>query len=219
MSDGARTTWQNARLVLPCTLVQSAVYALLNHYPLFPPRQLPLTVFDEAIPFWTWTVWPYLLLLALAPLLPLLIRGDLVFRRLFLAYLLAIPTTFAFFVFLPTEYQRPAVPSDGSLTSVAYRWLIEVDTEGCCFPSGHVVVPVLFGCGVWLDGRRGGALLCVLVGLLTPSILTTKQHYAWDLLGALAIVAGSLFVAYQVIRPPTPAALPVDLSYTPRDLE
>ena len=120
---------------------------------------MPLTLVDDWLPFWPWTVWPYLLLLALGPLLPLLIRHDLIFRRLLLAYLLAILTTFAFFLFWPTEYVRPAVPTDGSLTAAAYRMLIAVDTTACCFPSGHIVVPLLFGVGVWLDGRRKGAVL------------------------------------------------------------
>jgi hypothetical protein len=200
-ANAAGVLWRNARVVVPCALFQSACYALLNHYPFFPPRRLPLTVVDEWLPFWPWTVWPYLLLLALGPVLPLLIRRDLVFRRLLVAYLLAMPATFAFFVFCPTEYARPPLPQDGSLTSCAYRLLIAVDTEGCCFPSGHIVVPVLFGFGLYIDGRRWGLLGCGLVALLAPSILTTKQHYLWDLVGALVIVFASLVVAHCVIRP------------------
>ncbi len=191
---------RNLCVMIPCALLQTAAYSLLNHYPLFAPQRLPLTAVDEAVPFWTWTVWPYLLLLVLGPLLPLMVRDELVFRRLFLAYLLAIPATFTIFFVFPTEYMRPPVPTDESLTSSAYRLLIAVDTEGCCFPSGHIVVPVLFGVGVWLEGRRVGVWVCGLVALLAPTILTTKQHYVWDLLGALVIVAGSLAIAYCVMR-------------------
>jgi PAP2 superfamily len=193
--------WRNARVVAPFAVLQLSCYFLLNHFPLFPPAHLPLSVVDEWVPFWPWTVWPYLLMLAIGPVLPLMVRSDLVFRRLLLAYLLTLPAIFVFFIFWPTEYVRPPAPADESLHSLAYRVMIAVDTEGCCFPSGHIVVPVLFAWGLWLDGRRLGPFWCGLVALLAPTILTTKQHYFWDLLGALAIVAASLAVAHVVIRP------------------
>jgi hypothetical protein len=198
-SSFSQALWRNARLVLPFALLQSASYWLLNHYPLWSPRRLPLTMIDEALPFWPWTVWPYLALLLLAPLLPLLIQSEHNFRRLLLAYFLAIPATFAVFLLFPTEYVRPPAPLDDSPTSVVYRWLIAVDTEGCCFPSGHIVVPFLFGWGLLRDGRRWGMWLFGLVALLAPTILTTKQHYLWDLLGALAVVTLSLVIANVLI--------------------
>src|SRR5262249_26827283 len=84
--------WRNGAVVAPCLLLNTGVYLFLNHFPLRPSQQLPLTVLDQWIPFWTWTVWPYLILLTSDVVLPLFVRDRALFRRMVCAYALAIST-------------------------------------------------------------------------------------------------------------------------------
>jgi hypothetical protein len=67
-----------------------------------------------------------------------------------------------------------------------YRWLTTIDTPANCFPSGHITAPVI-GCWALAQERprwRWPIRLAVIPFVLT--ILTTKQHYVWDLFGGLA---------------------------------
>jgi len=174
-------------------------YFLLNHYPLWEPRELPMTPLDGVTPFWLWTVWPYLLMMVSEALLPLTIRNTQVFRRMVAAYLIGIGLAFPCYALLPTTYPRPPCPTDDSLTSQAYCMLIAIDTPHNCFPSGHVLFPALGCWAVWLDGRRWAPwLTCVLV-LCVPTILTTKQHYVWDLLGAGILMGISMAAASYLV--------------------
>src|SRR5688572_15856886 len=87
-AERRRTVWENARVVLPLAAVQSALYFALNHFPQRPSRLLPLTVLDQWVPFWPWTVGPYFALIAGQVILALFVRDRLVFRRALAAYVL-----------------------------------------------------------------------------------------------------------------------------------
>jgi hypothetical protein len=179
---------RNLLIVVPIAVVQTTLYLLLNHFPLREPQSLPLTPLDEAVPFLVWTVWPYLALIASQATLPLLIRSKDVIIRLARAYALAIPTLFLTFLLLPTTYPRPPEPGPDGFNETVYRLLIAIDSPHCCCPSGHIVGPVLVFWGLWLDRGRGTWLLTAFV-IGAVSILTTKQHYLWDLLAGLALAA------------------------------
>jgi hypothetical protein len=184
-------------LVAPLAVLQVGVYWLFNHYPVFPSRELPLTWIDRSIPFWIWTIWAYFALIAMAVLLPLLVSEGRVFRRLLRAYWISMGTAWLFFLFLPTHYPRPPEPADNSWPSVAYRSLLDFDSPECCFPSSHVIVPLLACAALRRDRCLGSFwyLLAPWVGICCPSILSTKQHYFWDLLGGAAVAAGGWWLS------------------------
>jgi hypothetical protein len=186
---------RNASVVIPLAVCQTLAYSWFNHRATPDAHTLPLTAVDRWIPFLPWTVWPYLGLAAAALLLPIFIRQGWVLRQVLIAYALAMGTTFLCFALFPTIYVRPEHGSGTGWTGTVYAWLMEVDSPLCCFPSGHVITPAL-GCWGWRrDGRRGAAWLAVGLALGSLTILTTKQHYIWDLLGALLVVSGSVTVA------------------------
>jgi len=171
---------RNACIIVPLALLQSSAYWLLNHYPIRLPSSLPLTALDEAIPFLRWTVWPYLLLMVAGPILALFISSRAVMRRVLIAYAFSIPPAFLVFLLFPTHYPRPFIEIDPSLTGLVYSWLIKVDSPLCAFPSGHILVPALVVSGAWLDRWPMRWLLLLGFMVIAPTILTTKQHYAWD---------------------------------------
>jgi hypothetical protein len=175
--------------IAPLGVVQVGVYWLLNHYLFFTSRELPLTAIDRATPFLLWTIWGYIALIAMAPGLPLLVRDNRVFWRLLRAYVMAMGTAWLFYLFFPTHYPRPPLPSDDSWHSMAYRAIMEFDSPECCFPSTHVIVPLLVAAALRRDKtfRRWWPLVAACVVLCCFSILTTKQHYLWDLLGGAGL--------------------------------
>jgi hypothetical protein len=186
MNRGDRTLTENLGLVVLVGAIQATFYFSLNHWPLFPSRELPLTLVDRATPFLVWTVWPYLVLLSSDLLLPLLIRRRSTVPRLIVAHATAMSLALLTFLLLPTHYPRPAAPAGDGLDASVYRVVAILDSPECCCPSGHIIVPVLGCWALWRDGNRWRVWLVVLLALLAPTILTTKQHYAWDLLGGLA---------------------------------
>jgi hypothetical protein len=188
---GTISLTQKLCIVAPLAVLQVGLYWLLNHSLLFRSRELPLVWIDRATPFCLWTIWAYFALIAMAPGLPLLVRQKRVFYRLLLAYFISMITAWLFFLFMPTHYPRPPLPEDDSWPSLAYHALLEFDSPECCFPSSHVIVPLL-GClalrrdrslGAWWPVVAASVVICCL------SILTTKQHYLWDLIGGTVAAA------------------------------
>jgi hypothetical protein len=190
---------RNFRIVVPLVIGQTVVYWLLNHYPPLPSRTLPLTAIDRWIPFWIWTVWPYAALHVIAVLCSLSVRNRRVFSRLVVSFAISMAMADGCFALWPTHYLRPAPPTDPSLTSAAYRLLISVDTPQCCFPSIHIILPVLACTALWQDRRHGGIWPWLLAGVCLPAILTTKQHYVWDLLGGLAVAVVGIVISRRLV--------------------
>ena len=177
--------------IAPLAALQVGVYWLLNHCLVFRSRELPLTWIDRATPFWLWTIWGYFALIAMAPGLPLLVQQKSIFRRLIVAYFISMGTAWLFFLFMPTHYPRPPLPQDDSWPNMAYRSLIEFDSPECSFPSSHVIVPLLACFALRIDKSLGRwwPLVAACVVICCLSILTTKQHYVWDLIGGTTAAA------------------------------
>ena len=128
---------------------------------------------------------PYFILIG-GMYLPALIEDGLLFRRAMVALTIGVLINYATFACWPTTYPRPIAPEGQAFYEVWYRWLTTIDTPANCFPSGHITAPAI---GCWALAQehprwRWGISLAFIFFAL--SILTTKQHYAWDLLGGLA---------------------------------
>ena len=194
-----RSIQQNLRVLLPIAALQTAVYLTLNHWQWRPVRELPLSVVDGWFPFWPWTVLPYMLFFLGGFPVALTIRTDGVLRRAVTAYFLCLAMTVPIFFFWPTACPRPDLPTGGSSWDLtAYRWLTALDTPACSFPSMHIMLPTIVCWAVWAEGRRWAGWYIALMLLLSLTILTTKQHYAWDWLGGLSIAVVALWLASYI---------------------
>jgi membrane-associated phospholipid phosphatase len=187
------TLHRRGAIVLTLAIAQTAIYLWLNHHPLIPSRELPLTAIDRALPFLPWSVWIYLALLSSEGVLALGVRDDATFRRMVVAYTLAMSLAFLTYACWPTRFPRPQAPEPGSWGGAGYRWLVAIDAPECCFPSGHVIVPAIVCFSLARDRRRRWPV--ILFVLLVPSVLTTKQHYFWDVIAGIVIAAAALIVA------------------------
>jgi hypothetical protein len=80
---------------------------------------------------------------------------------------------------------------------MAYRSLLDFDSPECCFPSSHVIVPLLACFALRVDKSLGRwwPLVAASVVICCFSILTTKQHYVWDLIGGTGVAAAGWFIS------------------------
>ncbi|MCF7222372.1 phosphatase PAP2 family protein [Marilutibacter chinensis] len=177
--------------VLAVVSVNTALYLWINAQPTRPPALLPLTTLDTAIGWHAWTIWPYWLLLCINPFLALGLRDRALLWATFKAYAVAMGLNVAIWLAWPTRIARAALPDDlDGATRAAWDLLHALDEPNTCFPSGHITIPVVVMVAfarqypasrpwVWLPT------------LLFPTIVTTGQHYAIDLLaGAATALAG-----------------------------
>ncbi len=190
----ARLVWRNTLIVVPWTSFLYVGYQFTNHYHFFPTHTLPALSIDRDIPFLVWTVIPYFLLIG-GMYLPVFLRSREVLREALLALTVAVLVNYTIFLFFPTVIERPPVPAGDGLADVLYRWLIGVDSPANCFPSGHITVPAI---GCWYIARqrlRWRWAIAILYSLLALSVLTTKQHYAVDIIGGLLTATLGIWTA------------------------
>lgn len=179
-------------LLLVLSIVIVGAYIYLNRHPPFTPQLMPMTVVDTATPFLVWTVWPYAFLNLSNGIMPFLIKRRDDFRRMALTLAIGMGIHMMFWALWPTTFPRPQVPQDDSLSAQLYRFLIVIDAPVNCFPSAHVAAPAIqlfFVCRAW---PKHSPWIWMIFAIFALSILTTKQHYLWDLIGATAIVLISL---------------------------
>jgi len=183
--------------VVGLTTLLYVPYLLSNHFPVFTPQELPLSVVDQALPFWTWTVVPYFILIG-GMYLPAFVYDRRGFSVALRAIVIAVVINNLVFFLWPTTYPRPLAEAGTEFYHDWYRFLIVVDTPGNCFPSAHITAPAI---GCWALGQQYPRWRWVIGLLFIPfalSILTTKQHYVLDLFGGLATAAIGVLVALRM---------------------
>ena len=195
MGAGAHISgWQRLQVVVVLASVVVGTYIYLNQYPPFVTRSLPLTPLDHAVPFLVWSVWPYAALNFSNAVLPFFVVSRASFWRMAVTLAIALAVCATFWALWPTTLARPPLPQGDDLSSQLYRFLVRVDQPVNCFPSAHVAAPAVqmyFVCQRW---PRAAGWLWTGFSLCALSILTTKQHYVWDLLGAVVVVLLALML-------------------------
>lgn len=185
---------QNAGLVVLWTSFLYAGYQFTNHVQFVPPHTLPETTLDRAVPFLVWTVVPYFLLIG-GMYLPILLRSSDDLHEAMAALTVAVVVNYSIFLVFPTVIARPPAPVGHTTAEILYRWLIGIDSPANCFPSGHITAPAI---GCWYVSRerqRGAWMIAVAYAALVPSVLTTKQHYVYDIAGGLATATLGIVMA------------------------
>jgi membrane-associated phospholipid phosphatase len=169
-------------------LLLIGLFAVPERYHLGEPISLDRSVIDDWIPFLAWTIWVYVsyyLFLVLAVWLPKddRRRSDAVYGLVFAAVIGVV-----IFTLWPTSVMRQSSGFDGA-TGFLWHLLFSVDTTFNALPSLHVANTCLAAIALW--SRRG--LWRIIVPVWAPMIilstLTTKQHYAIDVLGGLLLAA------------------------------
>ncbi|GAB3377419.1 phosphatase PAP2 family protein [Lysobacter fragariae] len=193
---GKRMGW-----VLAFLTAVTALYLGSNFHPLRAPQPLPLTIVDTAIGWHAWTIWPYWLLLVIAPGFLLSISN----RRLLLAtmgtYSLALGCDALVWLAWPTVLPRHVLPVDlDAATAGAWQLLYFLDGSNNCFPSAHITAPIVTLAGCAMQRPAAGRWGWPLIAVLAPSVVSTGQHYAWDVLGGAATAAMALWLMRDRMR-------------------
>lgn len=152
---------------------------------------------DEAIPFWAWTIWPYLALNLLYPLTFFLCPTRSALRRHALAIALVQAACMFAFVCWPTGNVRVLPQTEGA-SGLLFAQLRAFEAPFNMAPSLHAAVLVV----VWQAWRRwllaDTAALRWLwdgaCGLILVSTLTTWQHDLLDVLAGLLVGALALWI-------------------------
>lgn len=191
-------------LVLGLTTLNAALYLLSNAHPLRTPTALQATAMDLALGWHAWTIWPYWLLLALAPILAIGLRERRILATTLRAYAWALGMNLSIWVLWPTRIAQRLLPDTlDPFTASAWRVLYLLDGPHNCFPSGHVTIPLVVGAGFCTQYPQARRWLWPLLAVLLPSVVSTGQHYTWDVLGGAATAALGLWLAG---RSPSPRA-------------
>ncbi len=168
-------------IVAVAASLNSTLYLLLNHRPTEHSRPTWTTPLDDVVPFWPWTMWPYLALFSLGFIVPLLVHERRAFVSMFRAYGIAIGSNFTFWLLCPTFMPRPPLPETDVVTALLYRTFTTIDTVNNACPSGHVTIPVVAFWALGLQQPAWRGRLALLLAVLAPTVLTTQQHSTVDL--------------------------------------
>jgi membrane-associated phospholipid phosphatase len=169
----------------------TAYFSLLKS-PIFPVKEMPLTVLDQAISFHPWALLLYVSLWVYVSLPPMLIAGRVDLVRYGWAAAAVSAGGMVIFFFHPTRIPPPSI--DWSQFP-SFSFLRQVDQSGNACPSLHAAFAVFSA--IWLDRllRRAGAPVwprcanaCWCIGILY-STLATKQHVAIDVAAGVALGA------------------------------
>ena len=172
-----------------------ALYLLPSRLQLRPVITLDRSFIDAWVPFLRWTIWIYLSEYPFMVLALWLGTDDRERSRLFYAFILAATIGLAIFILWPTAVARESPGSDG-VTGLLWRWLYSVDTPANALPSLHVANTCLAAACLRRCGGAWRMIAPVWTVLIVLSTLTTKQHYAIDIAGGIALAA----VCFVVVR-------------------
>jgi membrane-associated phospholipid phosphatase len=188
-------------VVAVAVTLNSAIYLAINAVTAPCARIAQRSALDAALGWHAWTIWPYALLLLIAPCMALAIDDRRLFLATVRAYLAALAMNVALWLAVPTRLPRPPLPGGDGATAAAWRLLYAVDGPSNCFPSGHVTLPLVIAAGFALRFPRNGSLAFVAIAVLAPSVVTTGQHVAVDVLGGAATAfLGLLLTRHPLLR-------------------
>jgi PAP2 superfamily protein len=178
-------------------ILVTAAYLTVGHLMAPFARDGAIGTIDGWIPYVPWTVWLYLPMYILVfHTAVFVIRTRRTLNRTILSLFIASAMTFTVFVLWP--HKAPRVPIGGidDWNMWLFRGLQAIDPPNNTFPSLHVASLLCVGLGCYRDDRRGGTAVIALSLFPIMATLTTKQHYAADLVGGAAVAALSHWAAF-----------------------
>jgi membrane-associated phospholipid phosphatase len=154
------------------------------------PYRLDPSAIDRAIPLLPSTIAVYLSQFAFLFLALWLQTDSRALTRIFCAIAAATILSCAIFVVWPTTIPRPAARNP----AFEALWLFDVPTN--CFPSLHVALATI-AAFFWPRPRRMALIWAAGIALST---LTTKQHYAIDVVGGVIVSAVAIIACRRRFR-------------------
>ena len=177
----------------------AALYLLPLHVRFVQPTPLSPTSVDRAVPFLDWTIWIYYSY-GFFLLLPFAVSRD-EGRAAGALYALMANSIVAVLIFLiwPTSgvVQQPTI---GGISGLLWDGLLAVDRPTNCFPSLHVANTCICALALRRESNAWRYVAPVWALLIVVSTLTTKQHFAVDLLGGAVLAGLSVWLVRTLVR-------------------
>jgi membrane-associated phospholipid phosphatase len=180
--------------------VASLLYVLSNRFHFSEPRLLPMTAWDQGIPFLPHTIWIYISEYVYFVLIYCLCRDTLNLNKYLYSFFALQTVSVLIFLLWPTTYPRELYPIPEGLgfwTHLAWTTLRAGDTAANCCPSLHVSSVLLCGM-LFITEQRNKLPFFLSWGILISlSTLTTKQHYIIDVVTGLAMACIFHWIFYR----------------------
>lgn len=193
--------WQAAVLdvtLVAAILATNALYGPLNHGP---NRIFLRTGLDASTPLVPVFAVPYLSLIPLigASLLAMMVLRAPIYRSAAFAMIAAWLVSYAFYFFLQSYVDRPAVVGNDFLSSLVRR-IYASDAPYNDFPSLHTSLSMIIAIHWWHIDRRIGVAASVWTVLIVASTVLVHQHYVADVALGLLVAAGSAAIFLRARR-------------------
>lgn len=187
-------TIKNRHIIIPLlTGIFLALYTLCGALGYQQAVRLPMLEIEDNIPFWSWTIWVYIVLYPAYLIWSLYGYKDIIEmnKTLYSFVLLTLISCICFIIF-PVTYPRDLypLPLDNDLTTLIFRATRAADKPNNCLPSLHVGLCYLFAFGYFRENKIKFAISLIISTLVAVSTLTTKQHYIYDIVLGLVLSAG-----------------------------
>ncbi|GAK55644.1 hypothetical protein U27_02478 [Candidatus Vecturithrix granuli] len=189
------------RLVGLYVLAFGVFYLYPNLFPLFEPVYLPLLAIDVNIPLVPWTFLIYVSDYVLILLVVILLKEReqfVSFARMAFGVLVGCGL---FFLFFPTVYPLPPYPDvDNLMVAAVMKFIQIVDQPRNCFPSMHVALTSVSSWAMRSFGRKVHLIFWIWTFMIYVSTLTTKQHYALDIVGGMGVMLIMILLEKRLFR-------------------
>lgn len=190
---------KNKHLVIPLlTGIFLALYTASGAISYQSGGFLPMPGFEQNIPFWTWTIWIYIVLYPLYLIWALYSYKDLEqMNKTLYGFLVLTVVSCTIFILFPVSYPRDyfPLPPYNDVTTLIFRGMRELDKPSNCLPSLHVGLCYLFAFGYKVEEKWKFYLSLFISTLIGLSTLTTKQHYIYDIVAGF-ILAFIIFIFF-----------------------
>lgn len=199
-SSSTYTLGEKFKVFLIFAVGYSIFYIFPNFYATWQPALLPLSRFDQAVPFLPWTFLIYTSDYVLISLTILLISDRRSFNSFGRMMFLALVICGTFFILFPTTYPRPVYPSvDNLFIQLAMDLVYVADSPNNCFPSMHVALTTISAWSLRKHSSRLFIGIVVWTVAVIVSTMTTKQHYFVDIVGGLSVVFLVVIIEGKVV--------------------
>lgn len=154
---------------------------------------LSMPIFEREIPFWTWTIWVYIVLYPMYLIWALYSYEKITdMNKTFYGFLCLTLISCSLFILFPVTYPREVfpLPINEEMTTLIFKLMREADKPSNCLPSLHVGICFFF-CFAFKNENKAKFWLAFLISTaVSISTLTTKQHYIYDIFGGFMLAFG-----------------------------
>lgn len=153
---------------------------------------------DQAIPFISWFVIPYIALFPFVAFTTFSLFSTPYVVEYFLSMAIAMYTAVVMWWLVPAGTERPHLKGDRQLERLV-MWIYKNDKRRNAFPSSHVFTSLISAWYLSLQYPHLMPAWIIIASFIAISTLFMKQHYVIDVVVGVFWVASSIFLAQSFL--------------------